>query len=325
MPCPFTADRMDVSGVFSKLLRKPLDYLVYLAVRVFVCVVQALPAPTCERLARSLAALMCDTLRIRRAVIEDNLRHAFPDLSERQRHELTRRMWEHLLLFFVEIIHAPRKIHDTNWRDYITLHRAEEMIRAFFDDRPTVIICGHYGNFELSGYLLGILGFPTYTVARPLDNPYLDRFLNEFRSLTGQYMLSKRGSSGQIDGILARGGILGLLGDQYAGPKGCWVDFFGRPASSHKAIALFSLGSDAPAIFCYARRTGAMLHHELGMTGMLDPLTMPADMRTVPAITQWYTEQLEDTIRRAPEQYWWLHRRWKDTRSKKQAAATKAA
>ena len=61
-------------------------------------------------------------------------------------------------------------------------------IRSFarcFDDRPTVIICGHYGNFELSGYVLGLLGFPSYTIARPLDNPYLDRFINEFRGLTG--------------------------------------------------------------------------------------------------------------------------------------------
>ena len=173
--------------------------------------------------------------------------------------------------------------------------------------------------------MLGILGFPTYTVARPLDNPYLDRFLNEFRSLTGQFMLSKSGSSGQIDGILARGGILALLGDQYAGPKGCWVEFFGRPASSHKAIALFSLSGDAPALFCYARRTGAALHHDMGTTGILDPQTMPADMRTVPAVTQWYTERLEDTIRQAPEQYWWLHRRWKDSRTKKQIVSAKKA
>jgi KDO2-lipid IV(A) lauroyltransferase len=234
-------------------------------------------------------------------------------------------MWQHLLLFLFEIVHAPRKIHDTNWRGYITLRDADKIIRAFFLDRPAVVICGHYGNFELSGYVLGILGFPTYTIARPLDNPYLDRFLNMFRSLTGQYILAKTGSSGQIDAILERGGILALLGDQYAGPKGCWVNFFGRPASSHKAIALFALASDAPAIFCYARRMGRTLHHEMGTTGVLDPTAIDPGMRTVPAITQWYTERLEQTIREAPEQYWWLHRRWKDPRPKKRAAESKAA
>ena len=111
----------------------------------------------------------------------------------------------------------------------ITLHNADQMVRAFFDDRPTVLVCGHYGNFEVSAYVLGILGFPSYTIARPLDNPYLDRFLNDFRGLTGQYILSKTGSSKQVEAVLAGGGILALLGDQYAGPKGCWVDFFGTP------------------------------------------------------------------------------------------------
>jgi Kdo2-lipid IVA lauroyltransferase/acyltransferase len=308
------------------LLTNLLDYLVYLAVRIFVCVVQATPLETCERVARWVAVLACDVLRIRQNVIDDNLRHAFPRLRAHERHQLTRGMWEHLMLFLVEIVHAPRKIHHTNWRDYITLYDADKIIRTFFLDRPSVVICGHYGNFELSGYALGILGFPTYTIARPLDNPYLDRFLNAFRGLTGQFILNKNGSSGQIEALLAQGGILAMLADQYAGPKGCWVDFFGRPASSHKAIALFSLTSDAPALFCYARRTGRILHHELGTTGILDPLQLPAEMRTVGAITQWYTEQMEYTIRQAPEQYWWLHRRWKDPRPKKPLAApTKAA
>src|SRR5438876_826735 len=83
-------------------------------------------------------------------------------MSPSERHELTTRMWEHLFLLMIEIVHAPRKIHDTNWRDYATLEDADRLVRAFFDDRPTVVICGHYGNFELSGYVLGILGFPTF-------------------------------------------------------------------------------------------------------------------------------------------------------------------
>ncbi len=302
---------------FVVRLRNVVDYLAYLVVRIFVCVVQAMRIETAAALARWLATLCCDVLRIRRDVIEDNLRHAFPELSEQQRRELTWRMWEHLFIMIVEVVHAPRKIHDTNWRDYITLHNADQMVRAFFDDRPTVLVCGHYGNFEVSAYVLGILGFPSYTVARPLDNPYLDRFLNDFRGLTGQYILSKTGSSKQVEAVLAGGGILALLGDQYAGPKGCWVDFFGRPASSHKGIALFTLGAEAPTIFAFIRRTDKPMHHVMGTDAVLDPRKISPDMRTVPSVTQWYTRQLEHTIRQAPHQYWWLHRRWKDTRPPK--------
>jgi KDO2-lipid IV(A) lauroyltransferase len=311
--------------VRSKPLRNLLDYLVYVVIRIFVCVVQALPIETCAVLAGHLATLCSSILGIRGDVIEENLRHAFPEMSEADRRALSWRMWEHLFLLFIEVVHAPRKIHDTNWRQYVTLVRADQIVRAFFDDRPTVVVCGHYGNFELSGHVLGILGFPTFTIARPLDNPYLDRFLNAFRGLSGQYILSKTGSSQQVEAILARGGILALLGDQNAGPKGCWVEFFGRPASSHKAIALFTLASEAPTLFCYTRRTGKPLHQELGLGGMLDPRTMPSEMQSVPGITQWYTRQLEETIRQAPEQYWWLHRRWKDTRPKRRASVQNQA
>lgn len=301
----------------GKQSKKLLDYLVYLGVRLFVCIVQAMPIDVCAALSRRLATLFCNVLAVRGQVIDDNLRHALPEMSAAERRALSWRMWEHLFLMLIEIIHAPRKMHDTNWREFVDTPEADRIIRAMFDDRPTLLICGHYGNFELSGYVLGTLGFPTYTVARPLDNPYLDRFLNEFRALSGQYILPKTGSAQQVDAVLTAGGVLALLGDQYAGPKGCWIDFFGRPASSHKAIALFALDREALTLFCYARRTGQPLHLEMGTGELLDPRKLSAEMRTVPAITHWYTRHLEHTIRQAPEQYWWVHRRWKDTRTKK--------
>jgi KDO2-lipid IV(A) lauroyltransferase len=298
-------------------LKRVIDYLAYLVLRVLVCIIQTMRIEVCAVLARWLATLCRDVVRFRFDVIDDNLRHAFPEMSAAARRELNWRMWEHLFLLMFEVVHAPRKIHDTNWRDYVTLENADRLIRAFFDDRPTVIICGHYGNFELSGYMLGILGFPSFTIARPLENPYVDRYLNDFRRMTGQYILPKAGSALEIKSILERGGILALLGDQHAGPKGCWVDFFGRPASSHKAIALFALGNEAPAAFCYARRNGKPLHLVMSVPEVLDPRKIPAEMRSVPAITQWYTRHLEHTIREEPRQYWWVHRRWRDDRAKK--------
>ncbi len=298
-------------------LKRIADYPVYIVVRLVVCIVQAMPVDMCARIARRLAYLAADVFQIRGEVVDDNLRHAFPELSPRERRRLARQMWEHLALMGIEVVHAPRKIHDTNWRDYTSLVGSDKIIRACFDDRPVVIISGHYGNFELSGYVLALLGFPSFTVARPLDNPYLDRFINDFRGRTGQYILSKKGSSKQIEQVLASGGTIALLGDQYAGRKGCWVEFFGRPASSHKAVSLFTLGSGAPAVFCFSRRQGKPLTQRMGTDGMLDPKTMPDEMRSVPAVTQWYTERLEHTIREAPEQYWWLHRRWREAQPRK--------
>lgn len=269
---------------------------------------------TCATMARWLATLCTSVVRIRHNVITENLLHAFPEMTEAERRNLTWKSWEHLFLMIIEVIHAPRKIHITNYRNYLTLRNNDVLIRTLFDDRPTVVVCGHFGNFELLGYVLGMFGFPTYTIARPLDNPYLNRYLNEFRGRTGQCILSKNGSAGQIQDVLNRGGILALLGDQYAGSKGCWIEFFGRPASCHKAIALFALNNDAPAMFGYAQRNGKPLHMLLVAESVLDPREVGSEMQSVPAITKWYTERLEHTIRQAPEQYWWLHRRWKDTR-----------
>ena len=116
---------------------------------------------------------------------------------------------------------------------------------------------------------------------------------------------------------------MAFLADQYAGEKGCWVEFFGRPASAYKAIALLALEHDAPVAVCYARRLGQPMQFEMVTEAMADPRDARDDVGTVRDLTQWYTSQLEQAIRTAPEQYWWVHRRWKDTRKKrgKQKAA----
>lgn len=303
-----------------------LQSIVYLAVRVFICAVQALQMETCQKVAAALATLFCNALRVRENVVDDNLRHAFPELSAAERRRLSWRMWEHLFLLVVEIAHAPRKIHETNWRDFLHFKgdASPRLVNLLLGDRPVVIISAHFGNFEMAGYLLGILGFPTYTVARTLDNPQIDAFLNRFRSRTGQHMIPKKGGYEQIVDVLARGLPMTFLADQYAGSKGCWVEFFGRPASAHKAIGLFALNHDAPLVIGYAERKGRPLHYEMGMQGSADPRSGEDHVTSVPRLTQWYTSHLEQVIRRAPAQYWWLHRRWKDNRPAKKRAKAAA-
>ncbi|NLE37487.1 MAG: lysophospholipid acyltransferase family protein [Pirellulaceae bacterium] len=293
-----------------------LDYLVYVVVRVLICIAQAMRIETGQAAARFLGWFFHEVLRLRRDVIEENLLHAFPEWSDDQRRRLARRMWEHLFLLVIEVAHASRKIHETNWRDYISLRNHEKLVRMLLqDDRPTLIVTAHFGNFEVAGYVLGLLGFPTYTVARTLDNPYLDRFLNDFRGRTGQYMIPKNGGYDQIVDVLGQGKTMTMLADQYAGQKGCWVEFFGREASAHKAIALFALDNDCPVIVSSARRVDDRpLHVELAITAVADSRELRDELGTIGDVTQWYTSRLEEMIRRSPEQYWWIHRRWKERR-----------
>ena len=286
-------------------------WLVYFLMRIVICIVQAIPIETCHRLSSGLAWIANDVLRIRSRVMNDNVKHAFPELSADQRREFARQAWTHVFLMVCELAHVPRKIHDTNWRDYVSM--SSQDIRTFLTyligPRPIVVVSGHFGNFEVGGVIAGLLGFPTFTVARPLDNPYLHGFVTQFREATGQFMLPKQGSAQQVDEILRRAGTMMLLCDQSAGPKGCWVDFFGRPASCHKAVALFPLVNQAPMLLAFSRRRRP-LRFEIGISAVFDPLKQ--ELGGVREVTEWYNQHLEETIRTAPTQYWWIHDRWKN-------------
>ena len=290
------------------------DWVVYIAARLFICLIQSLPLETCQRVSRGLAYLISDLVGMRGQIVDDNLRHAYPHMSPQQRLRLARQMWEHLVLMLCEIALASRKIHQTNWRRHIVIRDKKQVVATFLNPRPTVALTAHFGNFEMLGYISGLLGFPTFTIARPLDNRFLDRFLSRHRGATGQYILPTHGSAEAAQRVLDAGETLALLGDQYAGPKGCWVEFFGRPASCHKAVALFSLASGAPLIVMYAQRTTGPMRFEVGLAGCADPLDTENRLGSVPDLTQWYNRHLEDIINQMPAQYWWVHRRWKDTR-----------
>ena len=230
------------------------DYFAYLAIRLLICFAQAVRIETCAAMARGFATLLTRWIPLRANVIEENFRLAFPEMSAAERRQLTWRMWEHLILMVAEVAHAPRKIHATNWRDYIRIERMAEMMRLCFSGRPIVAVSGHFGNFELAIVLIGLFGIEIISVVRPIENRFLDDFVHRFRAAKGRKILQKTGSAGDINQHLAKGGFLSVLADQHAGAKGCWVDFFGHPASTHKAIALFSLTHDAPMIVGYVRR-----------------------------------------------------------------------
>src|SRR5262245_1439489 len=158
------------------------DYLVYLVVRLFVCVVQALSPAAARKLAHGLAWLAHRLDRRHREVALDNLRHAFPDgHTDAERDALVRAVYRHFCTMLVEIIHLPRKLHPTNWRRHLGLPDAGVVLDRLLADRPVLVVTGHLGNWELAGFGLGLLGFRTHAIARPLDNPFLERFLLRFR------------------------------------------------------------------------------------------------------------------------------------------------
>ncbi|HKB05046.1 MAG TPA: lysophospholipid acyltransferase family protein [Gemmataceae bacterium] len=297
-------------------LRSPLvDYAVYLAVRATVCVLQAMPLGVAFGFGHVLALVAFHVDKRHRNVARENLRHAFPErcADPARCDRLVRACYRHFFTMLVEIACLPRRMHLHNWRAFgDDIRHFDRLMGALLGDRPIMLVTAHYGNWEVAGYVTGLVGLRTYAIARVLDNPHLDRFLQRFRQKTGQTILSKTGDFDRITAALAGGGTVATLGDQDAGPKGMFVDFFNRPASTHKAVALLSLQHDALMLVAGVPRVGVPMKFSVEIEDIIDPREYFGDRgRAVRAITIRFTQAIERIVRRHPEQYFWLHRRWK--------------
>lgn len=292
----------------------------YLIFRSLVCIVQSLSPGRCAQIAGWLATFVHRCLprkMTRYEVARANIRLAFGDrYDDAAIDALIHGMWVHLFRLVGEIIHLPRKMRLDNVVQTIDFRGKESAVRALCSGRPVLMLSGHFGNWELAISIFGLFGFRMGLVARELDNPYLDRWFLKFRKYTGHRPIPKKGGFDLITEILSRHGNLAMLADQDAGAGGVFVNFFGRAASTHKSIALLALEYEALIVVGYARRLdepalpGGWPRYELGCEEIIDPLEFDS-ADAVRAITERYTLALERAIRRSPEQYFWVHRRWK--------------
>jgi KDO2-lipid IV(A) lauroyltransferase len=289
------------------------DYAVYLFIRLLVCFIQSLSVQMSYTLAGFLSWVAYRVDRRHSAVAVDNLRQAFPERfrDPASTAPVVRAVYRHFCVLLVDIMHMPRRLHTNNWRRHVQLPSGGPAVDALLSGRPVLFVTAHFGNWEMGGYVLGLLGFTTHAIARTLDNRYLDRFLLGFRERTGQKILDKSGDFDRIQAVLKRGGVLATLGDQDAGPKGLFVDFFGRPASTHKAVALLALGHKVPLVVIGTPRVGEPMHYAVTVEDVILPEEYEWQPDAVRMVTQRFTAALERLIRRHPEQYLWLHRRWK--------------
>lgn len=297
---------------YRKQILLLVDAGVYFLVRLLTCVAQALPPRFAESFARGFSVVMTYIIPVRRRLVFANLRRAFPEITLQQQRHITRKMWEHLALMGIEATLARRKIHERNRWQYVTLEHIQPLLAQLNRPRPTIVVTGHFGNFEMGGFLLGVMGYPSYSVARTLDNPFLQKYIQEIRESTGQFLISKNEGYAEILQVLERHGTMAFLVDQAAWKRGYRVSFFGHPASTYKAIAILAFQFQAPMAVCTAtRERGKFMRFRLTSSEIIDPQKLPESLATPFDLTQWYTHKLEEQIRVHPDQYWWLHKRWK--------------
>jgi KDO2-lipid IV(A) lauroyltransferase len=310
----------------SKPRSKAADYAVYLVVRVVVCLLQALSYGAARQAAAGLAWLLYRLDRRHRLVADDNLRHAFPDqYTDAQRDGLVRGVYRHFCGLLIDIVHTPLRLTPATWRAHVEVPDVRLLLGRLLSHRPLLLVTGHFGNWEIGGYVLGLLGFRTWAIARELDNPYLDRFLRRFRERTGQGLIAKNGEVHKMFAVLADNGVLATLGDQDAGQRGLFVDFFGRPASTHKAVALLALEHRVPMLVIGVRKVAEPMRYRIVVEDHILPEDYDGRPGAVREMTQRFTAALERVVRQAPEQYFWLHRRWKHQPKEKKARQPVAA
>lgn len=286
--------------------------MLYVAVRVVFAVMQVFPIDWNLRTARMVARLwrIAAPRHYRRAL--EHLATSFGDrYGEDELKCLATRSLESVVMFAIEVICLPRLISPSTWPRYITLRNFDVALREMLSGRGAILVTGHYGSFELMGHLIAALGFEIVSVMRPLDNRYLNDFLVQTRKAVGLALLDKKGAIKHSEDILNRGALLAFIGDQDAGRKGTFVEFFGRPASTYKSIALLAMTTGAPIVVGYARRQGDRAHYEIGVQRVIRKEEWETQDDPMRWLTQAYTSAIEASVRDEPSQYLWIHRRWK--------------
>ncbi len=288
-----------------------LDWLGYAALRVLLVILHLFPIGWNLRFACFLGRLMWKYYHRGRTRAMDNLRAAFPEKDSAWHEEVGRRSFQQIVMLVMDVFFTPRLAVKERWRDYSRLIHIERVKWMMQEKRGLLMATGHYGNFEIIGYMLGQWGFNVYSIARPLDNPYINRYLYGIRQRKGQKIIDKFGASDQMEQLANEGATLCFIADQDAGRKGLFVDFFGRKASSYKSIPLLAIHFNMPIAVGGARRVGDRFFFELECFRIIMPEEWKDRDDPVQWLAQEYSCALEAFIRKDPTQYWWVHRRWK--------------
>ena len=288
-----------------------IDWMAYVGLRVLVLFLYIFDVETNLNTACFLGRLLWKRYHRGRKRALDNLRASFPEKTEQWHRQIGQRSFEHIVMLVIDLLFTPRLVKKNNWRDYSRFKTAERAKWLMREGGGLLMVAAHYSNFEIMGYMLGLFGFNVYSIARPLDNKFISRYLYDVRRRAGQKIIDKKGASELMDKIASGGATLCFIADQDAGRKGIFVDFFGRKASTYKSIGLLAITNNIPVGVGYSRRVGNRFFFEIGIPRIIFPEEWQDKDEPLEWITAEYTRAIEEFVREDPSQYWWLHRRWK--------------
>ena len=288
-----------------------MRYLVeYLGVKAVEYSVRLLPLPLVRRLGEGLGLMFYTADRVHRRIALANLAVAFPTRDERERDAIARSMFKHfgrLLLELLKYASLPsdRKLELVEWE-------GEDRVRIAYAQGRGILFCtGHFGYWEQQALAHALKFEPMAVMARPLDNPKLHALLERIRVTNGNSVLYRRGAVRKALRLLGEGQGVGILIDQHmTSPDAIYVDFFGRPAATTSTLAALAIRTGAPVVPLFAFPLPNGRYRMIYEHPVEPPKDNSAD--AVREFTQRCTDVLEMHVRRHPELWLWMHRRWRD-------------
>jgi KDO2-lipid IV(A) lauroyltransferase len=283
------------------------DDLAYGAFRALALLCRRLPVGAALVLWRGLAWLAADVLRLRRGVVDRQLASCFPDCSSGERTRLARGVYDHLARTMAELLSAS----PTAEVIAVRVHPGwESLDLALAAGRGAIVASAHLGNFELGGRVLAAR-HRLLDVVKPMRNRRFDRWLQAERHRHGIGTVTVDGAAPAVLAHLRAGGLVSLLLDQDAGAGGVRIPFLGREASAWPGAARFSLQTGCPVIpmGIIGQPDGS---HVLHVGPALEPAGRVADEAGIRRYTAEISLAVETWVREAPEQWFWVHRRWKE-------------
>jgi KDO2-lipid IV(A) lauroyltransferase len=246
----------------------------------------------------------------RRRVADRNLARAFPDLPIAARRRLCRRCFQHLGMMLMELAAVLVKPLERTIAQ-VTVEGTAQLEAVMKAHGRALVLTGHLGNWELLPAACRLTSYSLTIVARPLDSPTLDAMVTRLREKAGVELVDKRNAVRPVLRALAGGRLVGILLDQNAARhESVFVPFFGHPASTSRSIAVLALRTGAPVLPIFTWREGSGRHR----VSVGAPIHIPQGSESADAIvelTRRCTEAIEEAIRRHPEQWLWMHARWR--------------
>jgi KDO2-lipid IV(A) lauroyltransferase len=286
-------------------------YIEYAAAWAILKGVSLVPRAFALKAGQAVGALAHIALPHLRRHAEINLRLAFPELDERERARIRRGAFRNLGRLLGEISQFPR-LNPENIKSIVVYEGLENYLNAVAEGRGVILLTGHIGAWELSVYAHSIYGYPMSFLARRVDNPLVERLAESYRSRYGARSIDKKNSVREVLKTLKSGGVVGILADLNASrEEGVFVDFFGVEACATAGVATLALRTGAVVLPGYLIWDEKARIHRLHFEAPIATINTGNQKEDVVANTARYTKVLESIIRRHPDQWLWIHRRWR--------------